>query len=413
MNKYLLLLLSMLTCASSFAQNKEVAFPVKQEPTSEYETMIKNLQFEQAQEKINKDISQAKKKKTKIDTAELESLLERCNRGIQMLRGTDRVVIIDSVVIDKHHFLEAYKYNDDLGIITQSKDGKLTMFETQRGSRIYKPELTGSTLQLTSYYMESGKPTNKKSITGLDVDGDLNYPFLMTDGTTFYFAARSSEGLGNYDLYVTRYDYDEDKFYKAENLGFPYNSYANDYMMVIDEENKIGWFASDRYQPDNKVCIYTFIPNTSRHPYDYENDELDVITAAASLRSLKSTWNKSNEQARIEARQRLKLMANQIEGWAPYDFTLVINDNFTYHYYKDFRSAEAKKQCRDWMQKVSNLNKANQQLETLRNQYAASNAGKKKTMQQQILNLENQIEKLAIEAREAEKKTRNLELKSK
>ena len=411
MNKYVLFFLSMWTCASSFAQNKEAAFPVKQEPTSEYEMMIKNLQFDQTLEKIKKDMVQAKKKKK--DTAELENLQERCNRGIQMLRGTDHVVIIDSVVVDKKNFLDAYNYSEELGLITPSKDGKTTTFETQRGNRIYKPELAGSSLQLTSYYLESGKPTNKKNITGLEVDGDLNYPFLMTDGTTFYFAARSAEGLGNYDLYVTRYDYDEDKFYKAENLGFPYNSYANDYLMVIDEENKIGWFASDRYQPDNKVCIYTFIPNSSRHPYDYENDEQDVIIAAASLRSFKSTWDPSNEQARIEAKQRLSLMNNSINGWAPYDFTLVINDNFTYHYYKEFRSAEAKNQCREWMQKVNNLNKANYDLELLRNQYATANAAKKKSMRQQMLNLETQVEKLTREAHEAEKKTRNLEIKSK
>ena len=183
MNKYLLLLLFIFASVSSFAQNKVAAFPVKQESASEYERMIKNLQFEQAQEKIKKDIAQAKKKKT--DTTEQENLLERCNRGIQMLRGTDRVVVIDSVVMDKRYFLEAYNYSEDLGKISLSKDGKTTVFETQRGSRIYKPEISGSSLQLTSYYMESGKPTNKKNITGLEVDGDLNYPskkktFAMT-----------------------------------------------------------------------------------------------------------------------------------------------------------------------------------------------------------------------------------------
>lgn len=44
----------------------------------------------------------------------------------------------------------------------------------------------------------------------------------------------------------------------------PFNSPANDYMYAIDEFNNIGWFASDRYQPDNKVCIYVFVPNSSK-----------------------------------------------------------------------------------------------------------------------------------------------------
>ena len=390
-------------------QEKVFAFPARQKLTGDIETQIQNLQFTQAEEKIKKDITLAKRKKK--DTAALESQLEQCSRGIQMLRGTDKVTIIDSVVVDKRSFLDGYKFSPDLGKVRMSKDGKSTEFETERGNHIYRSEMIDGKLQLVSYDIENGQAINPKTINGLDVDGDLNYPFLMADGITFYFAARSAEGLGNYDLYVTRYDYDEDKFYKAENLGFPYNSYANDYLMAIDEENKLGWFASDRYQPNGKVCIYTFIPNTSRHPYDYENDDLQEIIHAASLRSFKTTWNKDNEQARIQAKQALAFLTANNTAVKPYEFALVINDNFTYHYYSDFRSSDAKKQCREWMQKKSQLEKLQGQLETLRNQYASANESRRRSMKSQIIDLERQSEKLYAEVHEAEKKTRNLELK--
>jgi len=91
--------------------------------------------------------------------------------------------------------------------------------------------------------------------------------------------------------------------------------------------------------------------------------------------------------------------------------TLVINDNFTYHYYSDFRSSDAKKQCREWMQKKSQLEKLQGQLETLRNQYASANESRRRSMKSQIIDLERQSEKLFAEVHEAEKKTRNLELK--
>ncbi|MBQ9640490.1 MAG: hypothetical protein IJV06_02890 [Bacteroidaceae bacterium] len=389
--------------------SQTAGFPVRQETVGEYEEMMKNLRFEEMEEKILKEITLAKKRKK--DVSALENLQEQCNRGLQMLRGTDKVTIIDSVVIDKKRFLDGYKVPVELGKLRLAEDGKSTEFETERGGRIYKSEWIDGKLQLISYYMEDGKPAHKKRITGLDVDGDLNYPFLMTDGITFYFAARSAEGLGNYDLYVTRYDYDEDKFYRAENLGFPYNSYANDYMMVIDEENNIGWFASDRYQPEGKVCIYTFIPNRSRHPYDYENEDHATIMQAASLHSFKSTWNQSNEQARIQAKQTLAFLENQSHKAKAYEFTLVINDNYTYHYYNDFHSVEAKKQCKEWLQKKSSLNMTNQQLNNLRDQYTAANSAKKKTMEKQILDMEKQVEALTAEAKESEKKIRNLELK--
>jgi hypothetical protein len=220
-----------------------------------------------------------------------------------------------------------------------------------------------------------------------------------------YFAARSSEGLGNYDLYITRYDYDEDKYYRAESLGFPYNSYANDYMMVVDEERHIGWFASDRYQPEGKVCIYTFIPNSSRHPYDYENDPLAEIITAAKLRPIKATWTKENEAARQQALMTLKKASQSDKQQTNYEFTLVINDQKTYHFYREFRSPQAKLQCKEWVDKSAQLKEVGKKLQTQRDSYRKSKGNK-----EQLLKLEQQYERLLQETAEAEKLTRNLEL---
>ena len=416
---YITLILSVLyaTVIPCYAQRviveqvteKAIYLPSKRETSGDIETLMKNLRYSEAESLIKKKLTLAKKRKK--DTTTLELQLEQCSRGLQMLRGTDRLTVIDSVVVDKRKFLEGYKASKELGKIRLAKDGRTTEFETERGSQLYKAETINNTIQLVSYYIENGQLTNRKVIEGLDVDGDLNYPFLMSDGITLYFAARSTEGLGNYDLYITRYDDENEKFYKAENLGFPYNSYANDYMLVIDEEHKIGWFASDRYQPNDKVCIYTFIPNTSRHPYDYENEDSENIIRAASLRSFKSTWNKSNEQARLQARQTLALMSLKTSTEQSFDFTLIINDKSTYHYYSEFHSSEAKKQCREWVQKQQQLDKLNKQIEKMRSQYATSDAGQKKTMKKQILYMEKQIIQLTDETRETEKLIRNLEHK--
>ena len=223
--------------------------------------MIDNMKYKEAGDKLKKNITQAKRRRK--DTSVMDAQLERCNRGVQALRGTDHVVVVDSVVVDKQTFLKAYNISDEMGKVAMTNKGRTTEFTTQLGNKVYASEPDKESLQLYTYYLENARRTEKKLVEGLDVDGDINYPFLMSDGSTLYFAARSSEGLGNYDLYITRYDYDEDKYYRAESLGFPYNSYANDYMMVVDEERHIGWFASDRYQPEGKVCIYVFVPSMS------------------------------------------------------------------------------------------------------------------------------------------------------
>lgn len=378
-------------------------YPVMEVSTDEIDIMIDNMKYKEAGDKLKKNITQAKRRRK--DTSVMDAQLERCNRGVQALRGTDHVVVVDSVVVDKQTFLAAYNISDEMGKVAMTNKGRTTEFTTQLGNKVYASEPDKESLQLYTYYLENGRRTEKKLVEGLDVDGDINYPFLMSDGSTLYFAARSSEGLGNYDLYITRYDYDEDKYYRAESLGFPYNSYANDYMMVVDEERHIGWFASDRYQPEGKVCIYTFIPNSSRHPYDYENDPLAEIITAAKLRPIKATWTKENETARQQALMTLKKASQSDKQQTNYEFTLVINDQKTYHFYRDFRSPQAKLQCKEWMDKSAQLKEVGKKLQTQRDSYRKSKGNK-----EQLLKLEQQYERLLQETAEAEKLTRNLEL---
>ena len=378
-------------------------YPVMEVSTDEIDIMIDNMKYKEAGDKLKKNITQAKRRRK--DTSVMDTQLERCNRGVQALRGTDHVVVVDSVVVDKQTFLAAYNISDEMGKVAMTNKGRTTEFTTQLGNIVYASEPNKESLQLYTYYLENGRRSEKKLVEGLDVDGDINYPFLMSDGSTLYFAARSSEGLGNYDLYITRYDYDEDKYYRAESLGFPYNSYANDYMMVVDEDRHIGWFASDRYQPEGKVCIYTFIPNSSRHPYDYENDPLAEIITAAKLRPIKATWTKENEVARQQALMTLKKASQSDKQQTNYEFTLVINDQKTYHFYRDFRSPQAKLQCKEWMDKSAQLKEVGKKLQTQRDSYRKSKGNK-----EQLLKLEQQYERLLQETAEAEKLTRNLEL---
>jgi hypothetical protein len=320
------------------------------------------------------------------------------------MRGVDRVVIVDSVVVDKKAFLQAYPLSADLGTLTLSDKGDIVQYQTQLNGMVLRPEGTDSTnLQLTRYYLENEKLTEGEAIEGLGIEGDINYPFLMPDGQTFYFAARSDEGYGNYDLYVTRYDSDSKRFYQADNMGFPYNSYANDYMLVIDETARIGWFASDRYQPNGKVCIYTFIPNDSRQTIDYETTDINELRAAASLQSLAAIpMTDEQKQARTDAFRRIKQLKSTASTTRHKDFEFVLNDTKTCYTLDDFKTSEAKQLCSEWVQKAKNLVALNEQLQEMRETSP--------TNRQPILNLETRIKELQAEVHRLEKQIRNVEL---
>ena len=81
---------------------------------------------------------------------------------------------------------------------------------------------------------------NASSLNGLtERNGQQDYPFMLSDGTTLYFAENGEESLGGYDLFVTRYSSSSHEYLKPENLGMPFNSPYNDYMLVIDEPNNL------------------------------------------------------------------------------------------------------------------------------------------------------------------------------
>ena len=403
----------LIVCAvvTAYAQNDSIvpaappAYPYLT-PISGVEELNENvmsLNFGKAATDAKKLAATAKRRRE--STADFDRIAEICRKGESGLRGVDRVTIVDSVVVDKTDFLKAYPLSEDLGTLILSKRGDIVQYQTQLNGMVLQPEGTDSTdLQIVRYYQEEGHLTEGTIIEGLGIDGDINYPFLMPDGQTFYFAARSENGYGNYDLYATRYDSDSKRFYQAENMGFPYNSYANDYMLVIDETVNLGWFASDRYQSAGKVCIYTFIPNESRQTIDYEMTDLDELRASASLESIATMpLTDEQKQAKAQALKRLSTVNSQLSTLnSQRDFEFVLNDAKTCYTLSDFTSAEAKRMCSEWVQKSKNLVTLNEQLQKMRETSPSS--------RQQILNLENRIIELQAEVHNIEKNIRKTEL---
>ncbi len=57
-------------------------------------------------------------------------------------------------------------------------------------------------------------------------------PYIHADTKTFYFSSDGHAGLGGYDLFISRMQ-EDGNWGKAENLGSPVNSKANDINIFI------------------------------------------------------------------------------------------------------------------------------------------------------------------------------------
>lgn len=379
------------------------------------ETYIQEYKFDEAETQLDKDIKQMQRKRQ--STIEAEELKLKIARMRSMMQATERIVVIDSFVVDKKDFLSAMKISHESGSIKWFKDffGKpdeygCTVYLSELGNKIYysMPNKDGD-LRLYTSDLLGGKWSRATALKGLETDSVQNYPFMLSDGVTLYYGARNEEGLGGYDIYVTRYDADSKEFLKPENLGMPFNSPANDYMYAIDEINNLGWFVSDRRQPENKVCVYVFLPNALRHVYDAYAYDTETLTRLARLMSISDTWE--SPEVLKEGKERLEAAMNEkVTLEKPKDFDFVINDDLTYTLVAEFQSLEAQKQASWWKEGQADLKKNQETLSQLRDAYARGNADQKNKLRQQILTMETACEKLETTLKEQEKKIRRMEI---
>ena len=387
-----------------------VTYPLLERLEGEEREMIEELKYDEAQKYLEKKLLAAKRKKQ--PTEDIQADIDRVKNSSIFLKGTDKVLVFDSLVIAKDQVVNFFSNFEWLGSFQSSVDNPETIvFTTERGMVFSAKRDKGSNLNLFVKMDDGiGKHTGE-FLKGLSEEADNNYPFIMPDGITMYFASRSEEGIGNYDIYRTLLNEDTGEFFKPENMGFPYNSPFNDYLMVVDELNGVGYFVSDRYQPEGKACVYFFVPNESRNPVDYESESRQNVLAAASLKSIGATVNDSNRKDADKFKalvSELKMNAEALSD--DYDFTFVVNDSKVCHTLADFKKEDSRKICADWLQKSRNIDSLNDMLSKLRSDYHQASAGDKEKMTKKILEMEKRICELAEQTKELAKKIRRTEL---
>lgn len=85
---------------------------------------------------------------------------------------------------------------------------------------------------------------------------DEIYPMVSSDGRTLYFASKGLYGVGGYDIYMSEWSDEDNDWTVPVNMGFPYSSPADDFMLVNTEDDMYTIFASNRECRDDSVWVY-------------------------------------------------------------------------------------------------------------------------------------------------------------
>lgn len=333
-----------------------------------------------------------KAKRTMSD--EMEAFADKLSRAKAMFDRVENIVIIDSIAVDRDQFLSAYRLSPESGSIN-NYDMLPEDAEVAEPPVVYMPEsrqtmiwsapddnenyVLMSAAQLYDGSWEKPHVLSPALNTG---GGDSNFPFLMQDGITLYYANDGEESIGGYDIFISRKG--DNGFLQPQNLGMPYNSPYDDYMLAIDETTGTGWWATDRNQLGDSITIYVFIPSELRKNYPVDADGL---ASKAKITDYKSTWEEGKDYSSILAAIEEIKSPKMNKG---NDFYFAMPGNVIYTSWDDFKSPHARDAMDLYLNAKEDVKATEEELSFLRTQYHDGD----KSVSSDILSLERKMEEL-------------------
>lgn len=356
------------------------------------------------------------KRRDKEAMVELEKEREYADLLQRLVSRTEDIQIIDSVVVSKSDFLSAYNLSLNGGSLEwthdffneQWSDESSVVFMNERKTKVYfsRPATEQGNTLYTMEKMLDNFGGEKMLPAPINTPQDQAFPFIMSDGLTIYFASKGHESIGGYDIFASRYNLYSNTYLTPNQMNMPFNSPFNDYMMVIDEQKGVGWFASDRYQPQDTVCVYTFIPNQEVRLVLTE--DVDSIANRAKITNIKDSWREGvNYTDLLEKASTIRTINDSKQQ----DFVFVINDDHTYYHLTDFRSFTARELFENAMEAERKLEETKKELAIKRAQYEVASAINKSSLATEILQMEKTVAELFDQWRMTKVMARNEEIR--
>lgn len=317
-----------------------------------------------------------------IDSPEADELRGRISTARNYLERVEKIQILDSIAVPKSEFFKAYKLPPSAGSLNMENDHLIFTDESGDYKAWSQPDSLGYMRVVESTRLTDGSWSEPHTLDDLSQDdSDADFPFMMADGVTMYYALDSEEGLGGYDIMVATREDDGTGFLQPQNMGMPYNSPFDDYMLAIDELNGVGWFATDRNQLGDDLTVYLFKVNDLRRNYDADTEG---ITDKALLVEWKSTQDPEADYT--ELLQAISEIDPSKADVKP-DFHLPMDGGKVYTTYHDFRSSSAAAMMEKYMHSLEQFNKMEATMRELRIEYHNSRS---EAARRQLRELEQQ-----------------------
>ncbi len=313
----------------------------------------------------------AKKKARKNIPPMLEEYEEELMKGENFLGRVEKLVILDSISVPKDDFFKAYKLPFSAGTLSTADQIPFRDEDTGEFNYVFTNE--GDDFKMWAALDSAGNYTIRESIRLTDGKwqtptatpdilnngGDAVYPCMVSDGVNLYYASDNEDSLGGYDIFVVTRDAADGEYLQPQNIGMPYNSPYDDYMLAIDELNGVGWWATDRNCLDDDLTIYLFKVNDLRANYD--PDETEDLSSKAFLSDWKTTWGEEDYSPLVKEVMAIVPGPARKKG----DFIFPMPGGEIYTVMEDFKTSSGKTMMKKYINALKAFENKSERLSSL------------------------------------------------
>ncbi len=118
-----------------------------------------------------------------------------------------------------------------------SPDGKRLYFASERSGGKGKSDIWYVEFQNGTW----GMPINAGD--AINTEGNEASPFIHLDGQTLYFRSDGHIGMGDYDLFLSRWENND--WGEAQNMGYPINSERSEGALSVSTDGQYAYYATD------------------------------------------------------------------------------------------------------------------------------------------------------------------------
>ncbi|HRX30630.1 MAG TPA: hypothetical protein P5349_01965 [Tenuifilaceae bacterium] len=228
-----------------------------------------------------------------IKTDTIEQRVALCENGAFLTRYVYTPTVYDVKLATRSDFFKFYSIAPESGSFIPIPDDLLTTIDKRKNhqSIVFFPKnpKVGDYLYYSSFGLSTSYGTDifrtkylgnntwdKPENLGDVVNSSLNedFPYMMSDGVTLYFASKGHYSMGGYDIFKSVFNEETNTWSNPENVGFPTNSAYDDILFVVSMDDSLACVTTNRSTLNDtvQVVLQKFEPNPVRRSANNYSD---------------------------------------------------------------------------------------------------------------------------------------------